>query len=65
MSPAWLVPGGAGESAIVAHLASGLQLRQAVILAKAYVTKAIEKSYAIGKGAGDTVTVRLTERLAD
>ena len=40
------------SSAIVAHLASGLQLRQAVILAKAYVTKAIEKSYSIGKGAG-------------
>ena len=28
------------------------QLREAVILAKAYVTKAIEKSYQIGKGAG-------------
>ena len=27
-------------------------MREAVILAKAYVTKAIEKSYAIGKGAG-------------
>ncbi len=27
-------------------------LRDAVILAKAYVTKAIEKSYPIGKGAG-------------
>ncbi len=40
------------SSAIVAQLASGQQLREAVILAKAYVTKAIEKSYAIGKGAG-------------
>jgi hydroxymethylpyrimidine/phosphomethylpyrimidine kinase len=40
------------SSAIAAQLASGLQLRQAVILAKAYVTKAIEKSYQIGKGAG-------------
>ena len=40
------------SSAILAQLASGLQLREAVILAKAYVTKAIEKAYAIGKGAG-------------
>jgi hydroxymethylpyrimidine/phosphomethylpyrimidine kinase len=40
------------SSAILAHLASGQQLREAVILAKAYVTKAIEKSYQIGKGAG-------------
>ena len=40
------------SSAIAAQLASGLQLREAVILAKAYVTKAIEKSYQIGKGAG-------------
>ncbi len=40
------------SSAIAAQLASGQQLREAVILAKAYVTKAIEKSYAIGKGAG-------------
>jgi hydroxymethylpyrimidine/phosphomethylpyrimidine kinase len=40
------------SSAIAAQLAGGQQLREAVILAKAYVTKAIEKSYAIGKGAG-------------
>jgi hydroxymethylpyrimidine/phosphomethylpyrimidine kinase len=40
------------SSAIAAQLASGLQLREDVILAKAYVTKAIEKSYQIGKGAG-------------
>jgi len=40
------------SSAIAAQLASGQQLREAVILAKAYVTKAIEKSYAIGKGSG-------------
>jgi hydroxymethylpyrimidine/phosphomethylpyrimidine kinase len=40
------------SAAIAAQLASGQQLREAVILAKAYVTKAIEKSYAIGKGAG-------------
>ena len=40
------------SSAITAQLASGQQLREAVILAKAYVTKAIEKSYQTGKGAG-------------
>lgn len=40
------------SSAIAAQLALGQQLRDAVILAKAYVTKAIEKSYPIGKGAG-------------
>jgi len=40
------------SSAIAAHLVTGQQLRDAVILAKAYVTKAIEKSYQTGKGAG-------------
>lgn len=40
------------SSAVAAQLALGLQLREALILAKAYVFKAIEKSYAIGKGAG-------------
>lgn len=40
------------SSAIAAQLACGQQLHDAVILAKAYVTKAIEKSYPIGKGAG-------------
>jgi len=40
------------SSAIAAQLALGQQLREAVILAKAYVTRAIDKSYAIGKGAG-------------
>jgi len=40
------------SSAIAAQLAGGQQLRDAVILAKAYVTKAIEKSYTIGSGAG-------------
>jgi hydroxymethylpyrimidine/phosphomethylpyrimidine kinase len=40
------------SSAIAAQLATGQQLHQAVILAKAYVTKAIEKSFQIGKGAG-------------
>jgi hydroxymethylpyrimidine/phosphomethylpyrimidine kinase len=40
------------SSAIAAQMACGQQLREAVILAKAYVTKAIEKSYQTGKGAG-------------
>jgi hydroxymethylpyrimidine kinase/phosphomethylpyrimidine kinase len=40
------------SSAIAAHLALGQQLPDAVILAKAYVTKAIERSYAVGKGRG-------------
>ena len=40
------------SSAIAAQLATGQQLRDAAILAKAYVTKAIEKAYAIGMGAG-------------
>lgn len=40
------------SSAIAAQLACGQQLREAVILAKAYITRAIDKSYAIGKGAG-------------
>jgi len=39
-------------SAIAAQLALGKQLPDAVMLAKAYVVKAIEKSYAIGKGPG-------------
>ncbi len=39
-------------SAIAAQLACGRPLREAVLLAKAYVTKAIEKSYSIGKGPG-------------
>ncbi len=37
-------------SAIAAQLASGRSLLEATTLAKAYVTKAIEKGYAIGKG---------------
>lgn len=40
------------SSAIAAQLACGQQLPEAVILAKAYVTKAIEKAYAVGKGPG-------------
>jgi len=37
-------------SAIAANLALGRQLRDAVVLAKAYVTEAIRKAYAIGPG---------------
>lgn len=40
------------SSAIAAQLAAGQQLPQAVILAKAYVTKAIEKAFQVGKGPG-------------
>jgi hydroxymethylpyrimidine/phosphomethylpyrimidine kinase len=39
-------------SAIAAQLSSGRGLREAVMLAKAYVTKAIEHGFAIGKGPG-------------
>ncbi len=39
-------------SAIAAQLACGRGLHEAVLLAKAYVTKAIEKGFAIGKGPG-------------
>jgi hydroxymethylpyrimidine/phosphomethylpyrimidine kinase len=39
-------------SAIAAQLAMGRPLREAAMLAKAYVTKAIENGFAIGKGAG-------------
>jgi len=37
-------------SALAAQLAAGRSLVEAATLAKAYVTKAIEKSYAVGKG---------------
>jgi hypothetical protein len=37
---------------VAAQLALGQQLQEALILAKAYVFKAIEKSYGIGKGPG-------------
>jgi hydroxymethylpyrimidine/phosphomethylpyrimidine kinase len=37
-------------SAVAAQLALGRSLTEAAMLAKAYVTKAIEKAYAIGKG---------------
>jgi hydroxymethylpyrimidine kinase/phosphomethylpyrimidine kinase len=39
-------------SAIASQLACGRPLREAVLLAKTYVTKAIEKGYSIGKGPG-------------
>ena len=39
-------------SAIAAQLACGRPLHDAVLLAKAYVAKAIEKGYSIGKGPG-------------
>ena len=39
-------------SAIAAQLACGRHLTEAVMLAKAYVTKAIEKGFSIGKGPG-------------
>jgi hydroxymethylpyrimidine/phosphomethylpyrimidine kinase len=39
-------------SAIASELASGRPLREAVLLAKTYVQKAIEHGYAIGKGSG-------------
>ncbi len=39
-------------SAIAAQLALGRGLREAVMLAKTYVTKAIENGFSIGKGAG-------------
>lgn len=39
-------------SAIAAQLACGRALREAAMLAKAYVTKAIEHGFSIGKGAG-------------
>jgi hydroxymethylpyrimidine/phosphomethylpyrimidine kinase len=42
--------GCAFASAIAAQLATGRPLMEAAMLAKAYVTKAIEKSYPIGKG---------------
>jgi hydroxymethylpyrimidine/phosphomethylpyrimidine kinase len=40
------------SSAIAAQLAHGKPLAEAVLLAKVYVTKAMERAYATGKGAG-------------
>lgn len=44
--------GCAFSSAIASNLALGKQLKDAVMLAKAYVTKAIDKAYPIGRGTG-------------
>lgn len=44
--------GCAFSSAIAANLALGKSLPDAIVLAKAYVTKAIEKGYALGRGRG-------------
>lgn len=40
------------SSALAANLAGGRQLDEALVLAKAYVAKAIEKGYSMGKGKG-------------
>jgi len=40
------------SAAIATHLALGRQLPDAVMLAKAYVARAIERGFAIGKGPG-------------
>jgi hydroxymethylpyrimidine/phosphomethylpyrimidine kinase len=42
--------GCAFSSAIAAHLGHGRQLADAVVLAKAYVTEAIKKAFAVGSG---------------
>jgi hydroxymethylpyrimidine/phosphomethylpyrimidine kinase len=39
-------------SAIAASLAKGLEVRQAVATAKAFVTKALQQSFPVGKGTG-------------
>jgi hydroxymethylpyrimidine/phosphomethylpyrimidine kinase len=44
--------GCAFSTAVAAHLALGKQLSDAVVLAKAYVTKAIARAYPLGRGAG-------------
>jgi len=44
--------GCAFSSAVASNLANGRQLDDAVMLAKAYVVKAIEKGFATGKGKG-------------
>jgi len=56
------------SSAVAANLALGRQLRDAVVLAKAYVTEAIRKSYNVGPGRVPLNHLyRMTEpaRLAD
>lgn len=44
--------GCAFSTAVAANLALGKQLSDAVVLAKAYVTKAIARAYPLGRGAG-------------
>ncbi len=44
--------GCAFSTAVAANLALGKQLSDAVVLAKAYVTKAIARAYSLGHGAG-------------
>jgi hydroxymethylpyrimidine/phosphomethylpyrimidine kinase len=44
--------GCAFATALAANLAQGRQLRYAIVLAKAYVTKAISRAYPVGKGLG-------------
>jgi len=44
--------GCAFASALAANLAQGRQLQYAIVLAKAYVTKAISRAFPLGKGVG-------------
>jgi hydroxymethylpyrimidine kinase/phosphomethylpyrimidine kinase len=44
--------GCAFSTSVAANLALGKQLSDAVVLAKAYVTKAIARAYPLGRGAG-------------
>ena len=44
--------GCAFATALAANLAQGRQLQYAIVLAKAYVTKAISRAFPLGKGAG-------------
>ncbi len=56
------------SSAIAANLALGRQLRDAVVLAKAYVTEAIRKAYSTGPGRlplNHLYRMQQTPRLAD
>lgn len=51
-SPSTHGTGCAFATAVACNLALGRQLRYAIVLAKAYVSKAIARAYPIGKGAG-------------
>lgn len=56
------------SSAVAANLALGRQLRDAVMLAKAYVSEAIRKAYAVGPGRiplNHLYRMQQTSRLAD